>query len=595
MHKLIQLFMCGYILNYICSIGRQIKHDLDSDPLLQHIFLLALVTCGFGIWFRLPNFAGADEYSRLIQPMKVAGEFISDPSFESIHRGITDGRALGATFYLYALVLFPVFLYILLTGQIAEFGTLGTLQSRFDLWHAAPAWFWSASILLGRLVSVVLGVGSVYLTYRLGVQMEGRFVGRLAAVMLALSVGFFSQGHLVGEDMPMLFFLLLTLVLADRYIETGDTTIFLLGSVTGGTAIAFKLSGGVAAVVLGAALVLRAVYSTDTIRDTLKPQFVFAGLAIGIASIWIGIPSILVGGLPELVDRVAGSVSSKTGRTGGFSASIWYWFVYQYVSGLGIPLFIAGSVGASLTGVRLVTDRTTAHPLHWLLFLSIFIFLLVYSRWEFVRIRHLVPTYPAILILFAAEVNRWRETNNAWKSIRIGLAVVLVTTAAFAGAAEYQYITDPRDEATEWVAENVEQGASMEVYDNSISSLGTPHGRETSHYQYDEENATDVPSLILNQSAYTAWMTSMPERSPEYIQLSGALRYANPDRSNIYPQRREYIQGLLAGEYDYRVAATFGETTQASASSPGNRILDAGVSPRVEGVAEKVVILERTN
>lgn len=570
-----------------------IHTDIKSDPLLRYILLLAFTTCGFGIWFRLPNFAGPDEYSRLIQPMKVAGEFVSDPSFESIHRGITDGRALGATFYLYVLVLFPVFLYILLTGQIAEFATLGALQSRFDLWHAAPAWFWSASILLGRLVSVILGVGSVYLTYRLGVQMEGRFVGRLAAVMLALSVGFFSQGHLVGEEMPMLFFLLLTLVLADRYIQTGDIPIFLLGSVTGGAAIAFKLSGGVAAIALGAALLLRWIYTTDTVRDVLRPQLVLGGLAIGIASIWIGIPSILVGGLPELVDRVAGSVSSKTGRTGGFSASIWYWFVYQYVSGLGIPLFIAGSVGASLTGVRLVTDRTTAHPLHWILFISIFIFLLVYSRWEFVRIRHLVPTYPAILILFAAEVNRWRETNNAWKIIRIGLAVVLVTTAAFAGAAEYQYITDPRDEATEWVAENVEQGASMEVYDNSISSLGTPHGRETSHYEYDEENATDVPSLILNQSAYTAWMTSMPERSPEYIQLSGALRYADPDRSNTYTQRREYIQELLAGEYDYRVVAVFGETTQVSASSPGNRILDAGVSPRVEGVAENVIILER--
>ena len=90
-------------------------------------------------------------------------------------------------------------------------------------------------------------------------------------------------------------------------------------------------------------------------------------------------------------------------------------------------------------------------------------------------------------------------------------------------------------------------------------------------------------------------MTSMPERSPEYIQLSGALGYANPDSSNIYPQRREYIQRLLAGEYDYRVAATFGETTQISASNKGDRILDAGLSPRVEGVAEKVVILKRKN
>jgi hypothetical protein len=81
------------------------------------------VTCGFGIWYRLPNFAGADEYSRLIQPMKVAGEFVTEPNFESVRRGVTDGRALGATFYLYSLVLFPIFFYIVIraTRRICNF------------------------------------------------------------------------------------------------------------------------------------------------------------------------------------------------------------------------------------------------------------------------------------------------------------------------------------------------------------------------------------------------------------------------------------------------------------------------------------------
>ncbi|WP_436924270.1 ArnT family glycosyltransferase [Halosimplex amylolyticum] len=576
-----------------------VRSDFEADPSLRYVLLLAVATCGFGVWFRLPNFAAPDEYSRLIQPMKVAGEFVSDPGFDSIRSGITDGRALGATFYLYAVVLLPVFLLVLASGQLGEFASLGTIQSRWDLWHAAPAWFWTLSLVLGRLVSVALGVGCVYLTYRLGVRLESRFAGRLAAVLLALSVGFFSQAHLVGEDLPMLFLLLSTVLLADRYVETGDAATFLAGSLTGGLAIAFKLSGGVAAIVLGVALFVRAARSDDPVAALTRPRVILGGLAVGAVSVWVGIPSVLVGGLPELIERMTGSMSAKTGKTGGFVAPIWYWFVYQYVTGLGIPLFAAVVVGAAATGWRLLAHRRRdANPLYWLLAVSVVVFLAVYSRWEFVRLRHLVPTFPVLLVVFAAEVDRWRERERVWRVLRLGLAVVLVTTALFAGAAEYQYATDPRDEATAWIAANVEDGATMEVYENSIADVATPHGRETSHYDYPEEEATNTSSLVLNESRYTAWMLDAPERSPEYIQLTdGELAYVDPDSadSSTYPKRSEFVRGLLSGEYDYRIAASFGTESEPADVTPLGRVLRAGVSPDVEGRADRIVILERAD
>lgn len=574
-----------------------VRADLEADPSLRYVLLLALVTCGFGFWFRVPNFAAPDEYSRLLQPMKVAGEFVADPGFKSIRRGVTDGRALGATFYLYAIVLAPVFLLVVVSGQIGEFVTLGTIQSRWDLWHAAPAWFWKASILLGRLVSVALGIATVYLTYRLGVRLKGRFAGKLAAVLLALTPGFFSQAHLVGEDAPMLFLLLATILLADRYVETGETATFLGGSLTGGLAIAFKLSGGVAAIVLGAALFIHAAHNDDPIEALGRPRVILGGLAIGIASIWIGIPSVLVGGLPELIERLTGTIGTKTGKSGGFDDPIWYWFGYQYVSGMGIPLFVAVIAGTAAAGWRVLVHRDSdLNSLYVLLAVTLVVYFMVYSRWEFVRLRHLVPTFPVLFVVFAAEIDRWRDRKRVWFAFRLGLAALLVTTALFAGVAQYGYVTEPRDEATKWIADNTEANATIEVYENSIADVAAIHGRPISHYDYLEEEATNTSNLVLNESQYTSWMLNMPDRRTDYVQLTGSeLAYVDPDstKSEAYPRRSEFIGDLLTGEHDYRIVASFGYDDLPTETDRLGRITDAGVSPDVEGQSNSIVILER--
>jgi hypothetical protein len=586
-----------------------LREDLAADPYLRYLLALSTLICGFGIWFRVPNFAAPDEYSRLVDPMKAAGRFAADPGLESLRRGVTDGRALGATFYLYGLVLVPVFLAVVATGQLGEFVALGAIESRWELWHAAPAWFWTSTVLLGRLVSVLFGVGCVYLTYRLGTTLGDRFAGRVAALLLALSVGFFSQTHLVGEDAPMLFFLLATLVFAARYVRSGRTADFLLGCLTGGLATVFKLSGGVAVVVLGVALFDRARRSDSPLDELLRPRVVLGGLAVGIVTITVGIPSVLFGGPGELLGRAAGSISTKTGKSGGLDASIWYWFLQQYATGFGWPLTVAAAAGLVATVRGLLADpRRRSEPLFPLLFVTVAVYVLVYSRWEFVRLRHVVPTFPVLLVLLGVEVSRRRTDSSGtgapggWRAVgrdlprllRVGMAVLLVTTALFAGAAQSQYLTDPRDEATRWLEANTDPGERVEVYENSVADVATPHGRETSHFEFQEERATNTPSLILDQQAFTEWMVSMPDREPAYVQLTAAeLAYLDPldPASSQYPERRAYVRGLLAGEYEYRVAAEFG--TRPQHRTLASRLLYAGLVPEVDGREQWVLLLER--
>ena len=64
-------------------------------------------------------------------------------------------------------------------------------------------------------------------------------------------IGFSRSAHEVGEDVPALFFFLLVVYLALRYLETGNESHFLAGYAIGGFATAVKLSAGTGVFVLG--------------------------------------------------------------------------------------------------------------------------------------------------------------------------------------------------------------------------------------------------------------------------------------------------------------------------------------------------------
>lgn len=573
------------------SSAVQILGDLRSDPVLRWVLVLAVLLFGFGIWFRVPNFAGPDEFSRLIQPMKIAGRFVSEPSFESLQRAATDGRALGATIYLHGLILLPLFVLVLVSGNLGQFVQLGGIESRWALWHAAPDWFWTGAVLLGRLLNLVLALCCVYLLYRLGVRLEDRWTGRVAAAGLTVTFGFAEAAHLVGEDIPMVICLLTTVLLSVRYVENGSSRVFYLSCLTAGATVAFKLTGGSAVLAVGASYLLRALVADDGRAALARPVQLSVGGAIGLAVICLGFPSVLLGGPSELVTRVLHTSGQKTTLPGGFRAGIGFWLLRGYLAGFGLPLAVGILAGV---GVWVLTgwDRREFDPRTFVVLTPIMVTLAVFSTWNYVRVHHLLPTFPLLLIVGALGTRRLAGSYE--QSARLALALLFVSGAVFTGVGDFMIATDPRDEATEWLVERTDSGDTVEVYENSVADVAAVHGQPTSHYGFQEENATYDSSLVLNETAYTEWMVDMPERRPEYIQLTGAaLRYTEPAHPDFerFPRRRAYVTDLLNGEYNYSVVARFG--SRQYRSSALERLLLAGLVPAPESREDVVIILAR--
>lgn len=587
------------VLGLLDRTKHRIIDDFRTDPYLPYILVLAAVLAGFWFWHLVPNTATRDARPRLLDPMITAGAVVADPSLESLEYGITTGRTYGATLYLYGIALIPVFLVASQLGQFDAFVALDPQRWRYDVWyqwHQTPRWIWTWSILIARLITIALAVGCVYLTYRIGVAMRDRTTGRLAALLLTFTFGFLVIAHEVGEDVPSLFFVLLVVYLALRYVQTGEGTLYLTGCAMGGIALAFKLTAVPVVGVLGAAYLLRARNAESGWRDALvRPHLIITGMALGAATTILGFPTAFVAGVDEVVTRAVGGAAT-TAAGNGPDAPIWWWFLRGYLTAFGLPLFaaIVGGVVASVVRRENGMSDTDGRAL---LLTGVAAYLLLFSQWADVRAHHLLPTFPLLVLLLAATLAWLRDRTPSLA--RPFIALLVVTSGAYAVTGDIGYATQPRDQATKWLNAHASENATIEFYHADLEDVAVPHWMRTSRY------ATRTVETDGRDVTRTEWMYNVSERCPTYIELT----YQDLATLRGNSQEAAYIRDLLANDTDgYRVAADFGPRppfldgeTQSHTSL--RALLRAGVIPRTIqygddqdlGIDQYIVILQRTD
>jgi hypothetical protein len=578
------------------SVKRQVVEDVRADPSLVYILSFALLLAGVGFWHRVPNFATWDARDRLLDPLAVYGHFVSEPSIESLRAGVAWSREpFGATCYVYGIALVPVLLAAALLGEldaIAAIPFYGDGPTYHTTWQETPSWIWTWSLVLLRLVNVMFAVGCVYVTYRLGTLVRDRSVGRLSSLLLATTFGFLMLAHEVGEDVPGLFFLLCSLYLLLYYVRTGARRRFLQASALGGLAIAFKVTLGVVAFVIGLGYVLRLHRAHGELTwETFEPRTFLGGATIGAIVMLLGFPTVVVGQFGAMYERLFGHVLHRLGAQRGPDAPIWWWFLRGYVHTFGLPLAAGVSLGAVASAVRLWRRRLADDSL-LLVTTLVGLFVFLFASWTELRPHHLLPTVPLLLILLANVLARLRDRRPSVGSALI--AVLLLTTALYAGFGTAQYASMPRDEATEWIDETVPRNATMEVYQYSFHRTAAPHWLELS-----------VPQQGTGTTACPAYI-QINYRDLRYLRDGSDGHRAATVRTNV-SQRRQYLRSLVEGRRNYELVAEFGQRPSEFVPrrpSPGSLLdlLEVGIRPGSDlygdeqdlAVKQYTAIFERT-
>jgi hypothetical protein len=595
--------------------ARQVIRDLRVDPYLGYILVVATVLSGFWLWHGLPNFATRDERWRLADPIEAIGFLVEDPSLGGLRDGVTFWRSYGAAFYLFGIAVAPVVLGLLVVGEpeVLTDIALHSPWGYWEYWNDVPAGVWSALIFFGRLVNLALAVGCVYVLYRIGATVRGRRTGRVAALLLSLTWGFLVLAHEAGEDVPALFLFLLGMYLLLQYVETGAVWRFYAASVCGGAAMSLKLTAGVIVGLIVVAYVLRARRTGVSVYRKVvrnRGRVLRVGAALGIVTIVLGYPVNLVGAPDVLFARIDRGVTNKASPHSLVDAPSWWWLLRGYLNGFGLPLFV-GVVGGVIAAIPRLRERSPASAGVFMALVGVVAYLLVYSRWSYVRTHHLLPTFPLLLLVLSVGVVRLLERTPS--AGRLVVAALIVSGGVYAGVGDLGYVTQSRDEARAWLSTNADENETIETYINDPQDAAVPHGMAVSHV-VDREMTIDGET---RKPGIGRWMLAMPNRCPEYIQLNyhGAVRYLAPANYSAdsrfrlpnVPPLRNYVRDLLREDtYPYEVAGEFGPRPRfvdaEEPASPVEELVHVGTEPRSVqygdpqdfGVAGYTVVLERT-
>ncbi|MGD2048230.1 MAG: glycosyltransferase family 39 protein [Chloroflexota bacterium] len=418
-----------------------------------------------------------------------------------------------------------IYLITVIIGGYYVFGRLiGQFQSTDDLFR--PPYSFDGQIdlpnefLLARLLTVFFGVATVLLIYFVARRWMGKFGAIVSALLLAVSIFHVQSSHFIATDVPVAFFIVLSLYAAGRIVDGGNLGHYVLAGLAIGLAVGTKYS----AYVIVIPVLLAHLVAWRKGKTRLVSTFLLWSGLVAVGTAILTTPYSLLD-YPQFIDdviyewrhhKVVGHIGAE-----GESAR---WLVSRLWNSSDRWLTIAAIIGFGLG----IWQR------EWkiLLVLSYALIYFLSMASNLVRFeRFLVPLIPAFALAagyaFAVIIERW-PSRNVQIAMIILLGLMLIEPAtAIIGTGRTLTQTDVRTIARAWIQENIPSGSKIarEIYAPNLDGMG-----------YEVENFSR-----LNENS-VSWYK---EQGFDYLIFAQA-RYGNVfNNPDLYPDQIANYEALF--------------------------------------------------
>ena len=341
----------------------------------------------------------------------------------------------GGTFHLY--------IYAAIAKAVSYTGWIKLVKDK-NYYYSHPT-EWSRLFILGRLLSALLGTGTVLLVFFAGRIWYGDITALLAAALLSIMPAHVIYSGFFLMNVPEVFLSLMSFYWLYKILKESKTKYYILAGLFAGLAVSTRFTAAPLPIMLIAAYLL----SGDVNK---KPKQLIIGLAIIPVAFFIGTPYAVLD-YPHFLAAMripmrvmAGQPFSLIGNTLTVLSSL------AASSGLFVLLI-------SLAGIALALIRRSKADLitaGWSIFL-IFMFL---RAGESSIPGRLLPVLP-YLSLLSASFMVWLYNKYRAASIVI-MAMIVCSGLVFANfCVQYNSKNDIRDVSSIWLYENLPKNANI--------------------------------------------------------------------------------------------------------------------------------------
>ncbi len=530
-----------------------------ENSLLVIILLISLGLSLFGIQMGVPSRWYVDEV--YATSLRILGERSLAPTLTS---------SLNPGAYPIALAAFqiPYLVILKLSGYPLELAaaTAGLSWTQMALDYPGLA---SGIIIWSRIFSVLLGVFSCYILYKLGRRMYHPRVGLYSALVLATSMDFSGTNHFAIPTPLVIFLTLLSFYFVVEFHYSGFNTRFIkLAAFTAGLCFSTKLNGLIAILLLG--IVLR---FTDRKRLSL---FIRISLCYFIMGTILGNPIILIHPIESFkrygyllnyylihVDPATmGQIEHPHFLIRGLGLIN---YLIQMAYGIGIPYALLALTGA----LFYFSDKKNGPFQRWLLGLFLLSYWLIISLTQY-GINNAPAKASVLLIPFIALLagvgleqilgsKQWRQ----WK--RVMAVSAFCYSFWYCLSADWVLVKkDTRYQVTQWINENVPKESTIEFLSeiNRAASEDIFKDYQILHAGINSRESKGI-SPFKDMQEKSVYYFDRREVGPEgkYLVLTfdsfTDIPVVETASSNTLTGKGPVIQGLLQGKYPYRLAKKF--------------------------------------
>jgi len=396
--------------------------------------------------------------------------------------------------------------------------------------------------LVGRVVTLICALGCILVTWRVARRLFGRAGGVAAAVLLAVTPLFVINAHYLTADVPMLFWVSLTLLAATHVLAGGGRRWYILSGVFLGLAAGTRYQGALAAFLILVAHLMRENKNEETEQNKL-PWRQRAACQLSARDLWIaaGVSIfVFLAVNPYMLIKPIQFYNEFIGELRGSRNPIPFAASLGLFVQCGLGLFLAiGMVGALWLGLV----RRQRNVLFLLLGLGIPAILLLMGRP--VMVRYLMPVLllPVLLVAFgfATLLRRGCEIGKVrTRAAPVVLLLILVVATALQSrsfSALFRYPrTDTRTLAGKWIDDNIPDGSTVGV-------ISVPW-----QFELPPLNEKRLKLVIVAQDP-----EALDRAAPEYFVTSDLQFPPVAVRGPLTEKEEEFRRNVFEGQGKYRI------------------------------------------
>jgi 4-amino-4-deoxy-L-arabinose transferase-like glycosyltransferase len=442
-------------------------------------------------------------------------------------------------FYINALAYIP---YYLLGKLMGIFHTPNDILPPISLTMGVTQAQMPTTVLLGRVITICFGVGTVGLVYLVGKQITGRTaVGALASLMVAISPTNVWHSRLITPDTFVTFFSLASLLASILVYQQGKTWQYVVAGICVGLTASSKYNGGL--IVLSLILAHFLHYGKTAFK---QPKIYLALLLCGVGFI-ATTPYAVLDSAKFLTDLRFEAHHYSTGHAGMEGNSLEWYLNYMWNTGGGLYLFaVLGILYGSILRSKEIS-LLSIFPLVYFAFISSFV---VRNDRTILPLTPFLFLLAAWFLIFMFDKLRNLQTESLRRLFLTVLVLLIIAVLALPISntiADTQRLTtvNSRETARIWIDINLPPGSKVAI--ESYSPFVNPSkfsvqgfGRMIDHdAEWYVEQGFDY--LVFSQGMYGRFYGDPERYRNEMLQYDNLFR-----RFNL-------IKIFLDGDYEVRV------------------------------------------